>query len=49
MTQSPLSPRPALMTRVQFEAVWDGELVLMPRRTGELLGDMNLASRDVDY
>ena len=30
--QSPLSPRPALMTRAEFETLWDGRLVLMTRR-----------------
>jgi subfamily B ATP-binding cassette protein HlyB/CyaB len=34
--QSPLSPRPGLMTRAEFEAVWDGRLVLMTRRAGLL-------------
>ena len=34
LVQSPLSPRPALMTRAEFEAVWDGRLVLMTRRAG---------------
>ncbi len=28
------APRPALMTRQEFEAVWDGRLVLMTRRAG---------------
>ena len=32
LVQSPLSPRPAMMTKVEFEAVWDGRLVLMARR-----------------
>ena len=32
LVQSPLSPQPALMTRAEFEAVWNGQLVLMPRR-----------------
>ena len=32
LVQSPLSPRPGIMTRVEFEAVWDGRLVLMTRR-----------------
>jgi subfamily B ATP-binding cassette protein HlyB/CyaB len=31
---SPLSPRPAMMTRAEFENVWDGQLVLMTRRAG---------------
>ena len=34
LVQSPLSPRPTLMTRAEFEAVWDGHLVLMARRAG---------------
>src|ERR1700704_3596920 len=33
---SPLSPRPALMTRAELEAAWDGQLVLMTRRAGLL-------------
>ena len=32
LVQSPLSPRPTLMTQVEFEAVWDGRLVLLTRR-----------------
>src|SRR6266850_4798892 len=36
IVQSPLSPRPALMTRAELEAVWDGRLVLMTRRAGLL-------------
>jgi len=36
LIQSPSSPRPALMTRAEFEAVWDGRLVLMTRRVGLL-------------
>jgi subfamily B ATP-binding cassette protein HlyB/CyaB len=32
IVQSPLSPRPELMTRAELEAVWDGRLVLMTRR-----------------
>jgi ATP-binding cassette, subfamily B, bacterial HlyB/CyaB len=32
IVQSPLEPRPALMTRAEFEAVWDGRLVLMTKR-----------------
>ncbi|WP_407179668.1 type I secretion system permease/ATPase [Bradyrhizobium sp. STM 3562] len=35
MVQSP-PRRPALMTRAEFEAVWDGRLVLMTRRAGLL-------------
>jgi subfamily B ATP-binding cassette protein HlyB/CyaB len=34
IVQSPVSSRPALMTRAEFEAVWDGQLVLMTRRAG---------------
>ena len=34
IVQSPLSDRPTLMTKEQFEAVWDGRLVLMTRRAG---------------
>src|SRR4029077_15385052 len=34
LVQSPLSPRPTMMTRAEFEAVWDGRLVLMTRRAG---------------
>ena len=34
LVQSPLSPRPTMMTRAEFEAVWDGHLVLMTRRAG---------------
>ncbi len=30
------APRPALMTRQEFEAIWDGRLVLMTRRAGLL-------------
>src|SRR5712691_13055342 len=36
LVQSPSSPRPALMTRAEFEAVWDGRLVMMTRRAGLL-------------
>ncbi|MBN9487233.1 MAG: type I secretion system permease/ATPase [Alphaproteobacteria bacterium] len=32
LVQMPGSPRPKLMTRAEFEAVWDGRLVLMTRR-----------------
>src|SRR5262249_23855318 len=35
---SPLSPRPSLMSKEEFEAAWDGRLVLMTRRAG--LGDL---------
>jgi ATP-binding cassette, subfamily B, bacterial HlyB/CyaB len=34
LVQSPLSPRAAMMTRAEFEAAWDGHLVLMTRRAG---------------
>jgi ATP-binding cassette, subfamily B, bacterial HlyB/CyaB len=34
LVQSPLSPRPTMMTRAEFEAVWDSRLVLMTRRAG---------------
>jgi subfamily B ATP-binding cassette protein HlyB/CyaB len=34
LVQSPRSPRPGLMTRAEFEAVWDGRIVLMTRRAG---------------
>src|SRR5262245_66088800 len=34
LVQSPLASRPALMTRAQLLAVWDGELILMTRRAG---------------
>src|SRR6266446_5209288 len=34
LEQSPLSPRPSMMTRAEFEAAWDGRLVLMARRAG---------------
>src|SRR6266850_2383404 len=34
LVQSPVSPRPSLMSRDEFEAVWDGRLVLMARRAG---------------
>jgi subfamily B ATP-binding cassette protein HlyB/CyaB len=36
IVQPPAEPRPRLMKRAEFEAVWDGELVLMTRRTGLL-------------
>lgn len=32
LVQDPLQPRPQLMSRADFEAVWSGELVLMTRR-----------------
>src|SRR5216684_5802311 len=34
LVQSPVSPRPSMMSRAEFEAVWDGRLVLMARRAG---------------
>ena len=34
IVQAPDSPRPTLMTRGEFEAVWDGRLVLMTKRAG---------------
>ena len=34
LVQSPSSSRPSLMSRDEFEAVWDGRLVLMARRAG---------------
>src|ERR1700731_311065 len=36
LVQAPSSPRPALMTQAEFEAVWDGRLVFMTRRAGLL-------------
>src|SRR6202048_3183100 len=36
LVQSPSSPRPALMTQAEFEAIWDGRLVFMTRRAGLL-------------
>jgi subfamily B ATP-binding cassette protein HlyB/CyaB len=38
LVQNPLSPRPALMLRAEFGAVWDGRIVLMTGRAalGEL-------------
>ena len=36
LVQDPLAPRPAMMTRAEFEAVWDGRLVLMAGRAGLL-------------
>jgi subfamily B ATP-binding cassette protein HlyB/CyaB len=38
LVQSPRGSRPALMTRVELLAVWDGGLILMTRRAG--LSDM---------
>ena len=34
LVQNPLMPRPAFMSRAEFEAVWDGRLVLMAGRAG---------------
>src|SRR5215470_13854131 len=34
LVQSPHLSRPSLMTRAELEAVWDGQLVLMTRRSG---------------
>ena len=34
LVQDPLMPRPAVMTRAEFEAVWDGRLVVMAGRAG---------------
>ena len=34
LVQDPLSPRPVLLSRAEFEAVWDGRLVLMAGRAG---------------
>ena len=34
LVQDPLSPRPTLMSRGDFEALWDGRLILMARRAG---------------
>src|SRR4029077_7179196 len=31
---APRPPRPALMTRAEFTAAWDGQLILMTRRAG---------------
>ena len=38
MIQRPTSPRPEVMSRAEFEEVWDGRVVLMARRAG--IGDM---------
>ena len=34
LVQDPMSPRPTMMSREEFEAVWDGQLVLMTSRAG---------------
>ena len=39
LVQLPQGSRPALMTRAELLAVWDGELILMTRRAG--LSDVN--------
>jgi subfamily B ATP-binding cassette protein HlyB/CyaB len=33
LVQAPDSPRPAMMSRAELEAAWDGQLVLMTKRT----------------
>ena len=43
LVQSPQAPRPTLMTRAEFIAVWDGRLILMTRRAG--LSDIDSAIR----
>jgi subfamily B ATP-binding cassette protein HlyB/CyaB len=39
LVQTPGTPQPAIMTQAEFEAVWDGRVVLMTRRAP--LGDLN--------
>jgi len=39
LVQSPGTPRPQIMTRAEFEAAWDGRIVLMTRRAP--LGDLD--------
>ncbi|HMF25293.1 MAG TPA: type I secretion system permease/ATPase [Pseudolabrys sp.] len=34
LVQLPQAPRPAMMTREELSALWDGELILMTRRAG---------------
>jgi subfamily B ATP-binding cassette protein HlyB/CyaB len=34
LVQAPRSPRPVLMSRAEFEAAWDGRIVLMTQRAG---------------
>src|SRR6516164_10096217 len=34
IVQAPNEPRPKLLTRAEFEAVWNGQLVLMTKRAG---------------
>ena len=36
LVQHPLSPQPQAMTRAEFEAIWDGRLILMARRVSLL-------------
>ncbi|MGH7089973.1 MAG: cysteine peptidase family C39 domain-containing protein, partial [Stellaceae bacterium] len=38
LVQEPGSPRPTVMTDAEFQAVWDGRIILMSRRAG--LGDL---------
>jgi subfamily B ATP-binding cassette protein HlyB/CyaB len=39
LVQSPGNPKPAIMAQAEFEAVWDGRIVLMTRRAA--LGDLD--------
>ena len=34
LVQNPLSPQPIIMSRAEFEAIWDGSLILMGPRAG---------------
>src|SRR5215469_5153198 len=34
LVQAPFAPRPTVMTRAEFVAIWDGTLILMTRRAG---------------
>ena len=34
LVQDPLSPQPTLMSRAEFEAIWDGYIILIARRAG---------------
>jgi ATP-binding cassette, subfamily B, bacterial HlyB/CyaB len=34
IVQSPLSPRPFVLTRAELENIWDGRIILMARRAG---------------
>jgi subfamily B ATP-binding cassette protein HlyB/CyaB len=36
LIQQPLAPRPSLMPKSELEAIWDGRLILMTRRSGLL-------------